>query len=100
MSSRLQTMLVPFYVLLCILLGGSSLQLWQSGVLQLLGILLIGAVLTFPRTERAGSGARILIGLAIAALVLVVLQLLPLPPGLWTSLPGRDPLTLGFSTLG
>lgn len=93
-------MIVPAYVLLALLLGGSSNNLWQSALLQLLGILLIAWAAARPRTEVIGRDARILIGLIIAGLALALVQLIPLSPGLWRTLPGREGMALDYLALG
>jgi O-antigen ligase len=41
-----------------------------------------------------------LLGLVIASVLLVLLQLLPLPPALWSGLPGREPIKHGYEALG
>ena len=100
MTARLRASIVPIFLLLCVLLGGSSVKLWESAALQLLAVLIIGLVVALPRSGLNGQGARPLIGLAIGAIAIVIMQLIPLPPGLWQSLPGRGPLSLGYTTLG
>lgn len=100
MAGGPRSVLVPGFVLLCILLGGSSVQLWQSSALQLGGILLIAVAAISPRQDSAGKGSRSLLGIAIAVLLLIIVQLIPLPRGFWTSLPGREPIAVGFAALG
>lgn len=39
---------------------------------------------------------RLALGLLAAAVVVPLLQLIPLPPAIWTRLPGREPLALAF----
>lgn len=91
---------LPAYVLLALLLGGSSNDLWQSALLQLLGILLIAFAAIGPQPERIGRDGRIALALAACALLLAVAQLVPLPPSLWRALPGRESVALGFTALG
>ena len=100
MSARPGPLIVPALLLLCILLGGSSVQVWQNTALQLVAVLIIGLIVALPRSGPNEPATRLLIALAIAAVVLVIIQLVPLPPGLWQNLPGRAPLALGFATLG
>jgi hypothetical protein len=91
---------VPSYVLLSLFLGGSSNSLWQSAVLHLLGIFIIAWAAVQPKLEPRGRDSRALIGLIAAALAVVLVQLIPLPPELWRSLPGREPIVQGYDTLG
>ena len=100
MTLRLSGAMVPAFVLLALLLGGSSNNLWQSAVLQLLGILLIAWAAALPQPERIGRDGRILLALSVCALLLVLLQLIPLSPALWRDLPGREPVVLGYASLG
>ena len=100
MTRGLSGSMVPAFVLLALLLGGSSNNLWQSAVLQLVGILLIAWAVALPQPERIGRDGRILLALIVCALVLVLLQLIPLSPALWRGLPGREPVVLGYASLG
>lgn len=91
---------VPAFVLLSLLLGGSSNELWQSDMLQLCAIVLLGLVFAGSSSEPLARGARPLIALLIAAFVLALIQLVPLPPDLWKVIRGREPIALGFEALG
>ena len=72
------------------LMGGSS----RADTVSLLLLrpasvaLLAWAVLGLRRDERAGFGDWLVLGAATVALLLI--HLLPLPPGLWQALPGRE----------
>ena len=82
-------------------LGGTSkptplpaLLLRASSILVLtVGLMRLG----FAPPNRAAREAFVVILLAIA---LIVLQLLPLPPMIWTSLPGRDFVVEGLRAAG
>jgi O-antigen ligase len=100
MSDRLRGAVVPAYLLLCILLGGSAQGVWSNMVLQLLAIAIIGWSVVFRASGRVPSPARSLALLAGLAVLLVLVQLIPLPPALWTALPGRDTVVRGFELLG
>jgi O-antigen ligase len=100
MTRGLSGVMLPAFVLLALLLGGSSNNLWQSAVLQFVGILLIAWAAALPQPERIGRDGRILLALSVCALVLVLLQLIPLSPALWRGLPGREPVVLGYTSLG
>ena len=98
---QLRIGLVPAYLLLCLLLGGASAAgIWSNMLLQLTAIPLIAAaVLARPSTPIPTEGRR-LIALALLGAAIVIAQLVPLPPSLWTALPGREPIAAGFAALG
>ena len=93
--------LVPAFLLLCLLLGGASAAgIWANMLLQLLAIPLIAAaILARPSTPIPAEGRR-LIALALLAGAVILVQLVPLPPSVWTSLPGREPIAAGFAAIG
>jgi O-antigen ligase len=69
--------------------GGSDFPVGSMAA-QLLGLLLLGRLLLSSRSALRWHAARpeFYLGICIAGLVL--LQLIPLPPEIWRSLPGRD----------
>lgn len=101
MSRIIKNYLAPVYLTLCLLLGGASAAgFLANGALQLLGILCILLVVltgSLPSLER---DARHLLLLLAAAGALLVLELLPLPPFLWSILPGRDWVVEGYAAMG
>jgi O-antigen ligase len=100
LSERTRSFLIAGYVLLAVLLGGSSQGMWANLSLQLLGIVLIAwAAITRP-PEGWSGGSRTLRGLLVAALILILLQLVPLPPEAWTKLPGREMIAEGYKQIG
>lgn len=75
-----------------VVLGGGSARadvLFVVAV-RFLAIVGLGVVLIFGRPERLATVRKPLFYTALLALV-IALQLIPLPPGLWTMLPGRAP---------
>lgn len=98
--SRAKEAAIPIYLLLCIMLGGSSQAIWGNALLQLLALgLLAWAAFTRDPAPITTPGRRLLVIVAIAIL-LVVAQLIPLPPGVWTRLPGREFIADGYALLG
>lgn len=93
--------LVPGYLLASLLLGGASAAgFLANGLLQVAAIPLIGWSLWQLLQSGPAQQARtplLLLGLLVAALVL---QLIPLPPSIWTLLPGREPVVEGYGLLG
>lgn len=100
MLEKLRQLVIPLYVLLCLLLGGSVQGDWRNMVLQLLAVALIAWAALSRRPESIGRAARMLVLLTLAAVALFVIQLIPLPPKVWPMLPGRDLLAAGYRTLG
>ena len=101
MSHKLLSLLTAAYLLLCIVLGGSAQVIWPNLALEILGIALI-AFAGMHRAE-ADAGSRspmILVGLLAVGLLVILIQLIPLPPTVWASLPGRAELAKGFASLG
>jgi O-antigen ligase len=87
------------YLLLCILLGGSAQGVWGLMALEILGIALIAAAAALIRSEPSDFPVGIF-AFIIAVLLIVLLQLVPLPPGVWAMLPGRAAIANGFDSLG
>jgi O-antigen ligase len=89
------------FLALCLLLGGGSGGgYWANVALQLLAIPLIAWGLVARRSAPLSSSARQLLLLAGLALLLVLAQLVPLPPSIWTNLGGREDIVRGFEMLG
>lgn len=93
--------LVPVYLSFCIILGGASAAgMLANLILQLAAVAIL--LMTFalrPQSSLAGP-TRGLMLLVIALVALFLAQLIPLPPELWSSLPGRAPVVQGFEMLG
>ena len=99
-SQPFRSAVVPLFVLACLLLGGSTRSAWPNMVLQLVAILIITwAALSAPRAQ-SGLPGRNLTLLCYVAVALVLVQLIPLPPAVWTALPGRDLVERGYALLG
>lgn len=104
MSDRIASYVASGFLLACLFLGGASAAgAAVNGVLQLLALLLIALV---AWTRRAGAPPLLPAGsmpLVIALgcfLLWSLIQLIPLPASLWTTLPGRAPIAEGFKLLG
>lgn len=94
-------MVVPAFLLACLLLGGASAAGFAANLLlQIAAIPLIGWALW--RLVQEGASPQIRVPLALLALLVAValVQLIPLPPGVWTMLPGRAPVAAGYRLLG
>jgi hypothetical protein len=63
-------------------------------------VFLIGLVALTADRDKLPFGLRLLLVLIMAGVVLAMLQLVPLPPQLWTQLPGRAVIEDGYAALG
>lgn len=89
----------PAYLFLCLLLGGSTQGVWGNALLQIGAILIISWWMIQPN-GRLPANARPLAWLLGLGVLLVLIQLLPLPPAIWTNLPGREIVADGRKILG
>jgi O-antigen ligase len=98
---RLEDVAAAGFVLLAVLLGGASAGGFAgNAVLQFVSVLAIawGIATLEWLPERKGERVPLLFALALLALILV--QLIPLPPELWSRIPGRDRVVEGLSAIG
>jgi O-antigen ligase len=100
MLSKARNLVAPAYLLACLILGGSVQGIWQNMVLQLAGLAIIAWAASVGRDEPLAPAASQLLLIAICAIALVALQLIPLPPGIWSHLGPRQSLAAGFRSLG
>jgi O-antigen ligase len=92
---------VPAYLLACLLLGGASAAgSIANFILQIVSLPLIGWAVWRMIQERPSAQIRAPLGLLAIFLVIALLQLVPLPPALWTLLPGRGAVVEGYRLLG
>jgi O-antigen ligase len=97
--SRVRSAVAPLYLLACLILGGSAQGIWQNAFLQLVGVAIIAWAAAAPTEERLAQHARPVLLLAIAAIAVVALQEVPLPPSIWANGP-RAQLAAGYGLLG
>jgi O-antigen ligase len=100
MIGAIRPAVAPAYLLICLILGGSPQGMWGSAVLQLLAIVIIAWALIEKREERLPRAAKQLLALGVLAVLVILIQLVPLPASVWASLPGRDFVARGFELLG
>ena len=98
--SNLRQAIAPAYLFLCIVMGGSAQGIFTNLALQLLGVAILAWAFLTQTPVKASRPARQLGWLAAAAVALVLLQLIPLPPALWSHLPGRQLVVEGYRLLG
>jgi O-antigen ligase len=83
----------------CLILGGSAQGIWQNALLQLVGLGIIAWAAAAPAEEPLPARTRPLLLLFGAAVLIVVLQLVPLPPSLWAH-GSRVRIAEGYQILG
>lgn len=92
--------LLPSTILLAILLGGSS----RADILSLLILRPLSALLLVFAVYRYGGEAwrqsPALMALAGGVVLLAVTHVIPLPPALWSGLPGRDVIVQTYKVAG
>lgn len=99
MVKRLRQGVAPLYLFLCLLLGGSAQGVFFNLFLQLLGLAIIAWAAIAPPEEPLVPPARQLLLLTLIALVVILLQLVPLPADLWANLGGRNALATDYGLL-
>lgn len=101
MARLMRSWIIPAYLLSCLLLGGASAAGYLANLLlQWLAIALLFAALLRRPTARPQAAARHLAWIGVAAILVILIQLMPLPPSLWTQLPGREEIASGYRLLG
>ena len=98
--TNLRQAVAPAYLFLCIVLGGSAQGIFSNLALQLAGVVILAWAFLTRLPHRGSRPARQLGWLASAAVALVLIQLIPLPPIIWSNLPGRQFVVDGFRLLG
>jgi O-antigen ligase len=98
-AERIRKTVGPAYLFACLILGGSAQGAWQNMILQLLGLAIIAFAAAAPSNKRFLSMAKPPLYIALAAIGLVVLQSVPLPPDLWAT-GCRTVIATGFKLLG
>lgn len=101
MKENIKAWVLPGYLSLCLLLGGASAAgLWANVLLQALAIaLLLWAFAGEAQASTAKAGRQLLV-LTLLTVAIPLVQLIPLPPAIWTALPGRESVATGFGLAG
>ncbi|HEX9931933.1 MAG TPA: O-antigen ligase family protein [Allosphingosinicella sp.] len=100
MNSRVRGYIGIAYLALCLMLGGASAAgALGNALLQLLALIII-LILIWSGKLRLPPEARPLAWIVGLFLAVGALSLIPLPAGLWQSLPGRGNVAAGLRLLG
>jgi O-antigen ligase len=100
MMQAMRSAVVPAYVFWCIVLGGSVQGVWGVAILQLLAIAIIGWSLLARDALPLSHSAKALFVIAGLTVLIALIQLVPLPPEVWSALPGREQIVEGYRLLG
>lgn len=100
MTRIVRLSIVPLYLGLCLVLGGSVRGIWANAVLQILALPIIVMALSTRSETATPRPVRQLFAICAAATGLALVQLVPLPPTIWMLLPGRGDVVQGFRMLG
>jgi O-antigen ligase len=90
--------LTIFIIALCVVLGGGTQSgLWSDAFVYLACLVLLGFLGPTILTRLATAPTPAMLVLAAIAVALPLYELLPLPPSLWTHLPGRATFAAGYA---
>lgn len=90
-----------FVVFLAMLFGGGARQgLWSDALVEWASLPLFIAALFKLDLARLNTSARWGLALLTAIFILLFAQLLPLPPSVWTHLPGRQIIASTYADAG
>lgn len=89
------------FLVLCLILGGTSQDIVTPKLpLYLISLIFIAwSLIKLNRDSRLWK-LKALVIFACVFILLNILYLIPLPPSLWTGLPGRDVIRVGYEALG
>jgi O-antigen ligase len=100
MASRARIIVAPAYLFACLVLGGSAQGVWENMILQLAGVGILAWAALDRREEPLAPAARQLLLLAIVAIAIIALQLVPLPASIWSHFGPRARVADDFRALG
>lgn len=97
----IQRGLAPVFLLLCLLLGGSSSGgAFANALLQLAGLVVILVVIGRGDVLALPKAAQTLLWIVVACAAYLLLTLIPIPANAWAALPHRDWVSHGFQLIG
>lgn len=100
-DAALQAGVIAAFVALALVLGGSTASgITANAVLQIAAVIAIAATIGCSGGIARDAPERRLLLLAAAFGILIVVQVVPLPPALWKAFPGREPIAAGLTALG
>lgn len=98
-ADKAKRALAPVFLLCCLVFGGSGQGIWQNALLQLAAIIIIAVAAAAPSVEPLPAPATKLLYLALAAMTIIALQQVPVPPAVWAH-GARAKIAADYSILG
>jgi len=92
--------LIGVLLLALVLGGGQQTGSWSEALIQIASLPLLGFAVWGMHTRAAEPLVRFAIIILIVAVALPLLQLIPLPPSIWASLPGREIYAAAYTQAG
>src|SRR5262245_66657344 len=93
--------LVLFVIFVALICGGGTRQgLWSDALVQVVSLPLLAIAILRLKALASPSEFRLALFVIGAVIVVPILQLLPLPPSIWTILPGRAEVAGAYSAAG
>ena len=93
--------LVLFVVFVALVCGGGTRQgLWSDALVQIVSLPLLAVACLRLSALPDQSKLRLALFLVFAVVLVPVLQLIPLPPRIWTILPGRGEVAEAYTAAG
>ena len=97
--TRPKELILPAFLVACLIMGGSSQAIWGNAFLQLAAVAILGwSALTAGPQPLTIAGRRLLQIVAATGLLFLA-QIIPLPPAIWTAIPGRELQASGYTLL-
>ena len=101
MTSRLFSFACAGFLLLALLVGGATREeVIAPDIVGLLAIPLLGWAIWRLRDRPIEQPERLAFLILAGCFLVGLIQLVPLPPGLWTALPGRGPIVDDLAVAG
>ncbi|MDB5470615.1 MAG: O-antigen polymerase [Caulobacter sp.] len=101
MTSRLFSFASAGFLLLALLVGGASREeVIAPDIVGLLALPLLGWAIWRLRDRPPEQSERFAFAILAGCFLVGLVQLIPLPPGLWTALPGRGPIVADLAAAG
>src|SRR5262249_10941300 len=89
-----------FVFILAMLFGGAGSYGWSDAIVQLAALPLLGLALFKLIPSQLDRGGRWAFVLLCAIFTCPFLQLIPMPPSLWSGLPGRGEIASAYEAAG
>ncbi len=96
----LQYLAIMLWVLALLLGGGTSVGLSRDYLLEIVSVPIIVHCLLAEMNSGAGRNARLPFAIIVATLAVMLLQLLPLPGGLWSLFAVPQPISDVYQAIG